>query len=32
MVAKEETQIVHFVLPDLAELKAQQPAQVAAAE
>ena len=32
MVAQEETQIVHLVLSDLAGLKAQQPAQVAAAE
>ena len=32
MVAQEETQIVHLVLPDLAGLKAQQPARVAAAE
>ncbi len=32
MVAQEETQIVHLVLPDLAGLKAQQPAQIAAAK
>jgi hypothetical protein len=32
MVAQEETQIVHLALPDLAELKVQQPAQIAAAK
>ena len=32
MVAQEETQIVHLVLPDLAGLKAQQPAYIVAAE
>jgi hypothetical protein len=32
MVAQEEPQIVHLVLPALAALKAQQPARVAAAE
>jgi|GEM_PF-2551099 hypothetical protein len=32
MVAQEEPQIVHLVLADLAALKAQQPARVAAAE
>jgi hypothetical protein len=32
MIAQEEPQIGHLVLPDLAGLKAQQPACVMAAE
>ena len=32
MVAQDEPQIVHLVLPDLAGLKAQQPACVVATE